>query len=113
LFKTTSEREQAAFTFAEYVMGEAFQTKWAMETGYLPVNLKARQSEAYQAFLKQQPQVRVFLDQAQSGRSRPIFPGYSRISESLGRAIESVLLGKSSPQAALEKAQRRMDLIFR
>lgn len=113
LFKTTSEREQAAFTFAEYVMGEAFQTKWAMETGYLPVNLLARQSEAYQAFLKQQPQVRVFLDQAQSGRSRPIFPGYSRISESLGRAIESVLLGKSSPQAALEKAQRRMDLIFR
>jgi len=112
LFKTTSQRERAAFAFAEYVMGEAFQTQWAMETGYLPVNLKARQSEAYQAFINGQPQVKVFLDQAEFGRSRPIFKGYSRISESLGRAIESVLLGKSSPPEALENAQRRLDIIF-
>jgi multiple sugar transport system substrate-binding protein len=112
LFKTTPERERAAFRFAEYVMGEEFQTQWAIETGYLPVNLKARQSEAYQEFVEQQPAVKVFLEQAEYGRSRPIFRGYSRISESLGRAIESVLLGKSSPKEALEKAQRRLDLIF-
>ena len=113
LFKTTPERERAAFTFAEYVIGEEFQTRWAMETGYLPVNLKARQSEAYQAFVQQQPTVKVFLDQVEYGRSRPIFRGYSRISESLGRAIEAVLLGKSSPTEALTTAQRRLDLIFR
>ncbi len=112
LFKTTSERERAAFTFAEYVMGEEFQTQWAIGTGYLPVNLKARQSEAYQAFVEQQPTVEVFLKQAEYGRSRPIFRGYSRISESLGRAIEAVLLGKSSPKNALEKAQQRLNLIF-
>ena len=112
LFKTTAERERAAFTFAEYVMGEEFQTRWAMGTGYLPVNLKARESEAYQAFVEQQPTVKVFLDQAEYGRSRPIFRGYARISEKLGRAIESVLLGKSSPTEALKDAQRRLDLIF-
>jgi multiple sugar transport system substrate-binding protein len=112
LFKTTSERERAAFTFAEYVMGEEFQTQWAIGTGYLPVNLKARQSEAYQAFVEQQPTVEVFLKQAEYGRSRPIYRGYSRISESLGRAIEAVLLGKSSPKNALEKAQQRLNLIF-
>jgi multiple sugar transport system substrate-binding protein len=112
LFKTTPERERAAFTFAEYVMGEEFQTQWAIGTGYLPVNLKARQSEAYQAFVEQQPTVEVFLKQAEYGRSRPIFRGYSRISESLGRAIEAVLLGKSSPKNALEKAQQRLNLIF-
>ncbi len=113
LFKTTAQRERAAFTFAEYVMGEEFQTQWAMGTGYLPVNLKSRESEVYQAFVEEQPPVKVFLEQADYGRSRPIFKEYSRISESLGRAIESVLLGKSSPQAALEKAQRRLDLIFK
>jgi multiple sugar transport system substrate-binding protein len=94
-------------------MGEEFQTQWAMETGYLPVNLKARQSKDYQTFVEEQPQVKVFLDQAKYGRSRPIFRGYSRISESLGRAIEAVLLGKSSPVEALKNAQRRLDLIFR
>ena len=113
LFKTTPEREKAAFTFAEYVISETFQTQWAMETGYLPVNLLSRQSPTYQAYLQQHPQAKVFLEQEQFGRSRPILPGYSRISDSIGRAIESVLLFESSPQAALKTAQRRIDLIFR
>ncbi len=113
VFKTTEQRERAAFTFAEYVMGEEFQTQWAIGTGYLPVNLKARQNEAYQAFALAQPTVKVFLEQAEYARSRPIIEGYRRISENLGRAIESVLLAKSSPVEALEEAQRRLDLIFR
>lgn len=112
LFKTTPERERAAFTFAEYVMGQKFQTQWAMRTGYLPVNLKARQSEAYQSFVQQQPIVKVFLEQTEIGRPRPILKGYPRISEHLGRAIEAVLLGKTSPTQALEKAQRQLNLIF-
>ena len=112
LFKTNPERERAAFTFAEYVMGEEFQTEWAIKTGYLPVNIKARQSQAYQAFVEEQSVVKVFLKQAEFGRSRPLLQGYSRISDNLGRAIEAVLLGKSSPKEALEKAQRRLDLIF-
>ena len=113
VMKTTPEREKAALKFAEYVASQQFQTEWAIGTGYLPVNMKARQSEKYQAFVAQQPAVKVFLSQAQYGRSRPIFPGYNRLSESLGRALEAVLLGKSSPDEALKTAQKRLDLIFR
>ncbi len=108
--KTRPEQEQAAMTFAEYVLSEEFQTEWAIGTGYLPVNLKARQSAKYQAFVAEQPAVKVFLEQAKYGRSRPIFPGYNRMSDSLGRAIEAVLLGKSSPSEALKDAQRRLNL---
>jgi multiple sugar transport system substrate-binding protein len=113
VFKTTLQREKAALKFAEYVLSEEFQTEWAIGTGYLPVNLKARQSDKYQALVAEQPAVKVFLEQAKYGRSRPIFPGYSRVSESLGRALESVLLGKSSPLTALKTAQQRLNLIFR
>ena len=35
------------------------------------------------------------LDQVKYGRSHPIFPGYNQISDSLGRVIESVLLGSA------------------
>ncbi|MBD1888515.1 ABC transporter substrate-binding protein [Coleofasciculus sp. FACHB-SPT9] len=113
ILKTTPDREKAAWTFAEYVAGEEFQTEWALGTGYLPVNLKARQSAKYQAFVAEQPAVKVFLEQAKYGRSRPIFTGYNRVSENVGRALESVLLGKSSPQEALKNAQQRLDLIFK
>lgn len=113
LFKSTPDRERAAFQFAEFVMSETFQTEWAIGTGYLPTNLKSRASEAYQAFRAQQPAVDVFLNQTKFGRSRPIFPGYSRISDQLGRAIETTLLGRSTPEAALKASQQRLDLIFK
>lgn len=112
IFKTSPEREAAALVFAEYVLSEAFQTEWAIRTGYIPVNLRSQQSEAYQQFAAQQPAVKVFLDQAAYGRSRPIMAGYNRLSEKLGRAIESVLLGRQTPTEALEEAQRRLNLIF-
>ncbi|MEM7555904.1 MAG: ABC transporter substrate-binding protein [Cyanobacteria bacterium P01_A01_bin.84] len=113
LFKTTPERQQAAFKFAEYVVSEEFQTEWALGTGYLPVNLKSRESQEYQAYIAKNPASKVFLEQMQHGRSRPIFPGYTRVSENIGRAMESVLLQKSSPQEALKESQQRLDLIFR
>ncbi|WP_089090931.1 ABC transporter substrate-binding protein [Nodularia sp. NIES-3585] len=113
LFKTTPEREQAAFTFAEYAMSAEFQTELALGTGYLPINLKSRQDPQYREFVKKLPPVQVFLDQAEHGRSRPIFPGYNRISDSLGRAIESVLLSQNTPEQALKITQQRLDLIFK
>lgn len=112
ILKSTPEREQAALIFAEYVLSEEFQTEWAIQTGYLPVNIQSRQNPAYLDFVRQQPAAEVFLEQAQYGRSRPVFPGYNRISESLGRAIEAVLLGKTTPEEALNTAQRRIDLVF-
>ncbi|WP_045056040.1 ABC transporter substrate-binding protein [Aliterella atlantica] len=113
VFKSTPKREAAALKFAEFVISEEFQTQWAIGTGYLPINLKARQSDRYQAFVAEQPAAKVFLEQAQYGRSRPIFPRYSRLSEGLGRALESVLLGKSTPTQAVNDAQKRLELIFR
>jgi multiple sugar transport system substrate-binding protein len=112
IFKTSPAEEEAAKIFAEYVLSEEFQTEWAIATGYLPVNLKARQNPKYQAFLSQQPAVKVFLEQAQYGRSRPIFPGYNRLSDALGRAIESVLLGQNTPEAALKQAQQRVEQVL-
>lgn len=94
-------------------MSDEFQTEWAIGTGYLPVNLKSRENPDYLAFKAQQPAVDVFLQQAKYGRSRPIFPGYNRISDNLGRAIEATLLDRSSPVDALKASQQRLDLIFK
>ncbi len=110
LFKSTPAREAAAWKFAEFVISEEFQTEWAKQTGYLPINLDSQRSSAYAAYIKQQPMVEVFLKQMRSAKSRPLSPDYPRISESVGRAIEATLLQKSTPAEALADAQRSLDL---
>lgn len=112
VFKTTTKREQASLRFLEYVLSEEFQTTWALETGYLPVNLKSQQSQEYQKFVTENPVVKVFLEQMQWARSRPIIPQYTRLSENLGRAIEASLLGKQTPEEALKRSQQRLELVF-
>lgn len=112
VFKTDSKREQASLKFLEYVLSEDFQTEWALKTGYLPVNIKSQQSQAYQDFVESNPVIQVFLDQMQWAKSRPIIPQYNRLSENLGRAIEASLLGKQTPKEALKRSQQRLELIF-
>lgn len=111
VMKTTPQREEASQKFLEYVLSEAFQTQWSLGTGYLPVNLKTRQSQTYQDFIAKQPVLNVFLQQMAWARSRPILAGYSRLSENLGRAIESTLLG-GTPRNALKTAQNRLNLML-
>jgi multiple sugar transport system substrate-binding protein len=110
MMKGHPNHQAAAWQFIEYVLSQEFQTEWALGTGYLPVNLKSRQQLAYQQYIDKTPAIRVFLDQAKYGRSRPIFPGYSQISDNLGRAIESVLLDRSDVRSALKTAQERLNL---
>ncbi|MBD0268058.1 MAG: extracellular solute-binding protein, partial [Cyanobacteria bacterium Co-bin8] len=111
LCQTTPEKTRAALTFFEYVLSETFQQEWALATGYLPVNVKVRESQAYQDFIRENPTLNVFLDQMQWAKARPILPGYTYLSENFGRAIEASLLGEP-PKAALTTSQKRLALIF-
>lgn len=113
VMKTEPERQKAALKFLEFVISEEFQTEWAIGTGFLPVNINSVQSAAYQQFLNSKPWLKVFVDQMPVARARPIIAGYNRLSNSLGRAIESTLLGKSSAEQALKKAQARLELIWK
>lgn len=112
VFKSNEQREQASKKFLEYVLSEEFQTTWALKTGYLPINLKSQQSAEYQKFVQENPVLNVFLEQMKVARSRPVISKYTRLSENLGRAIETSLLGKATPEEALQQSQKRLDLIF-
>ncbi|MEH2044119.1 ABC transporter substrate-binding protein [Nostoc sp.] len=111
LMKTTPAREQAALKFLEYVLSEEFQKEWSIGTGFLPINFKATQSEAYQQFINQKPLLKVFVEQIPLAGARPIIAGYNRLSDSLGRAIEATLLGESA-EKALKISQERLELIW-
>lgn len=109
LCQTTPAKTAAAKQFLEYVLSPEFQLRWALGTGYLPINLQVRSSPAYRDFVAEYPSLNVFLEQMQWAQSRPIIPGYPRISLGFGRAIEASLLGQS-PRQALATAQARLKL---
>jgi multiple sugar transport system substrate-binding protein len=108
VMKSNEARETAAAKFLEFALSEEFQTEWALGTGYLPVNVKSRQSSAYQSYVQSRPVLKVFLEQMEVARTRPTFSGYPRLSDALGRAIEQSLLG-ASPAEALRLAQERVE----
>lgn len=108
VMKSNSAREAAATQFLEFALSEEFQTEWALGTGYLPVNVKSRQSSAYQAYVESRPVLNVFLTQMEFAHARPTFAGYPRLSDALGRAIEQSLLG-TPPNEALRLAQERVE----
>ena len=108
IMKSTEEREVAATQFLEFALSEEFQTEWALGTGYLPVNVRSRESSAYQGYVESRPVLKVFLAQMEFAHARPTFAGYPRLSDALGRAIEQSLLGTPANEA-LRLAQERVE----
>ncbi|WP_016952158.1 ABC transporter substrate-binding protein [Anabaena sp. PCC 7108] len=112
VMKSAPEREKAALKFLEYILSQEFQTEWTMKTGFLPVTFSSARSQTYQQFINNNPLLKVFFDQLPVAQALPSPLGYNRIADSLGRAIEATLLGKSSAQEALKEAQKRLELIW-
>jgi multiple sugar transport system substrate-binding protein len=112
IFKSESRREDAAWSFAKFIMSAAFQVDWAMQTGYLPVNRRAIEDGNYQQFLKTHPFIRTFVDQIPYARARPTIPEYAKISTKLGKQIEIALYQKESPQKALKAAATYADKVL-
>jgi multiple sugar transport system substrate-binding protein len=67
----------------------------------------------YQQFLKKYPQVGVWVQNLNNAvQSRPVTTSYPRISTAVGQAVQSVLLGKASPQHALSQAAQQVNGIL-
>ena len=53
---------QAVKTVLEYLISPDVQAKWSEATGYVPVNTKAYETEAYKSFLEKNPLYKVAID---------------------------------------------------
>ena len=106
VFDRGNDRRQAATTFLAWLTAPEQARTFSLKTGDLPI----RQSLAHdQAFLAQMnatlPGVQTFIDNLSNvTNARPQVEAYPKISEALGNAIVGVLLGRLSPQTALDQA---------
>ena len=99
---SNSAREQKAVAVVKCLLSPDRSLEWSKDAGYIPSN------EAAAAQLGQSdPQLAAFVTEVGTAKARTSELGtaYPKVSTALYNAIQSVLAGGASPQAALSQAQ--------
>jgi multiple sugar transport system substrate-binding protein len=105
LFNNGPDRAKAAFEFIKWYTDPEQDIQNALYTATLPIRQSELDVAGYQTFLDKYPGIQTFVENEQNAlKARPVTPKYPMVSEALGQAIVSVLLGKADAQTALDQA---------
>ncbi len=109
VFDNGSAHKQAAITFLTWLTAPAQVKAFSLKTGDLPILRSVGQDSAVVGQMDQNlPGAKTFISNLSNvTKARPQVPTYPKISQALGNAIVAVLLGKQSPQAALDQAAQQ------
>lgn len=111
LFDNGDKKKQAAIDFTKWITAPEQVRSTSLATGDLPTRISVGQDAAFVAQLdKKLPGTGTFVENlANVKNARPQVEQYPAISEALGQAIVSVMLGKEQPKAALDGAAQAAD----
>jgi multiple sugar transport system substrate-binding protein len=113
-FNNGSSQVSAAEQFLLWLTAPAQVKTWSLQTGNLPIRASvAGMSGFAQQMDSMQPGMSTFIDNLGNVKqSRPQIATYPQISQVIGTMVDSVLLGKATPQAALAAAASQVDSIL-
>jgi multiple sugar transport system substrate-binding protein len=103
-------RVEAAWKLTQYLTAPEQVLADSLATGHLPTRSSVGRMPAFAAFATSFPGVDVFaanLDNVK--KARPTIAAYPQISQALGNAVTSVVLGKATPEQALADAAQQAD----
>ena len=106
VFDNGGGKVDAALEFLQWLTAAEQVKKEDLATGHLPIRLSVAQDQAFIDQLAEAlPGVDVFADNLENvQQARPVLDAYAKISEAMGLAIVSAMLGKSEAKAALDQA---------
>jgi ABC-type glycerol-3-phosphate transport system substrate-binding protein len=102
IFKTTTAKERAAFTFLKWLMSTGPNATWVQATYYFPA--RASTKAGLSDFIQKNPLYGQALDWLQYGRTEPNIAAWNPIRGYIADALTAVANGTSSPKDALDKA---------
>jgi len=106
MFNNSDAKVDASWEFIKWLTSPEVHLQFAVDTGDLPIRTSETQLPAYQDFLKKYPGNKVFVDNLNNVKhARPNIASYNEVSTAIGQMVQSVLLGKAQPQAALDSAR--------
>lgn len=106
VFDNGSERKQAAVDFVRWLTAPEQVRTTSLATGDLPIRESVGADASFRKQLDENlPGSATFVENLSNvKKARPSVEQYPAISEAMGQAIVSVLLGKAQPQEALDEA---------
>ncbi|MET0699472.1 MAG: ABC transporter substrate-binding protein [Mycobacterium sp.] len=111
VFNNGDKKKQAATDFVKWLTAPDQVKSFSLATGDLPTRVSVGQDQAFVAKLNENmPGTGEFVQNlANVKKVRPSVEQYPDISEALGQAIVSVMLGKEEPKPALDTAAQAAD----
>lgn len=102
----TETEDAGSYAFLSWFLQPEQQAVWDITSNYLPTNVSTQSTETYAAYLEENPEVQVFIDQFAYANSRPSILNYTEISAALGAELEKAMLLQQSPEEALSNAAK-------
>ena len=110
VFDNGDARKNAAIDFLKWFTAPEQDIQWAIATGLLPIRQSESELPEYQTFLKQNPGIENWVSNEENAiKNLPQVSSFPKISEAIATAVAAVLLGKMSPQEALDSAAQQVD----
>ena len=105
IFKTTPEKQRAAFVFIKWLMDKEPNAEWVKVSSYFPA--RASTKEALGDFIKANPLYGNAYEWLKYGRGEPTTSAWSPIRTIIGDAMVTVANSKATPDAALKDAAKK------
>ncbi|MGC4944069.1 ABC transporter substrate-binding protein [Kribbella sp. DT2] len=112
VFDNGSARTKAATEFVGWMLDAKQDVRWDLEGGSLPLSTTTAALPEWKKHATETNGLQVFVDALETARVRPTITAYPQISEHLGTAIVSVLLGKKSPADALKECVEQSNAVL-
>lgn len=113
IFKGISpEHQKAAWTFIRWMTSPEKVADWSIASGYIGVRRSAYNTPAMQKFVSSHPEYLVARDQLQYAHKEFSCYNRSKVTKILFDQLALAVLGKVSPEKALEDAQHQADQVL-
>lgn len=113
IFKTTYEKQRAAWLFVRWLTEPEQTAYWATHSTYMPLRRSVATRPEMLEYWKKDPQAKQCFEIARYGVREPNVRGWQDVRTALEEAYDKVLSGVMTPEAALAEAEAKANKALR
>jgi ABC-type glycerol-3-phosphate transport system substrate-binding protein len=109
IFKSTQEKEDAAWEFLKWLSLKEQAAYWAIHSSYMPLRKSVAEMPEMQAAWKKDPQGKQAFDLIQYAKPEPNVRGWQDARGAIGDAVQAIIAGTKTPEQAVKDLDTQTD----